>query len=304
MGRVRTAMKRILITGASGFLGSHLALSLKNAYEVRGTFARRPVDLPGCPMERLDFTSGSSGLSALIERFRPDVVIHAAALIDIDLCEREPVAARRINEDAVRQVASAAAAARARLVYFSTDMVFDGRKGMYAEDDEPSPLTVYGRTKLAGERLALGLCPGSVVARLSLMYGTGSAEHGSFLGWMRARLEKGEALSLFTDQYRTPLYVRDVCRAVERILRAPGIRGLYHLAGPDRMNRFDFGRKTAEVFGFPERLLRPVLMEEMPGLIPRPKDNSMDNRKAVRDLGIRFAGAVDGLRAVARGGGQ
>lgn len=294
-------MKKVLITGASGFLGGNLASSLKSTHEILGTFARNPVEIPGCRMERLDFSRGG-GVAALVGRFSPDAVIHAAALIDVDLCEKEPEMALRVNADAARQVAEAAADAGARLIYFSTDMVFDGHKGMYAEEDEARPLTVYGRTKLDGERWTLRLHPGAVVARLSLMYGTGTRVHGSFLGWMRGRLEKGQPLELFTDQYRTPLYVRDVCRVVERILADPPVRGIYHLAGPERMNRFDFGRRMAAAFGFPERLLRPVRMEDMPGLVPRPRDNSMDNRKAARELGVRFTGVDEGLEEIAREG--
>jgi dTDP-4-dehydrorhamnose reductase len=105
---------------------------------------------------------------------------------------------------------------------------------------------------------------------------------------------------LFTDQYRTPLYVRDVCRAVGMMLGNPKTSGIYHLAGSERMNRHEFGRRVAAAFGYPERLLTPVRMEEMKGLMPRPKDNSLDNRKAVRELGVRFTAVTKGLEDVAR----
>ncbi|HOE27950.1 MAG TPA: SDR family oxidoreductase [bacterium] len=292
-------MQRILITGASGFLGWNLARSLSGTCELWGTFASHPVDIPGCLMERLDL-EGAGDLTALVRRVRPAAVLHAAALVDVDLCEREPARARRLNVEAVGRIAEAAAEIGARLVYFSSDMVFDGTKGMYTEEDEPSPISVYGETKLEGERLALRTASSNVVARLSLMYGAGPAPHSSFLGWMRGRLEKGETVNLFTDQYRTPLYVRDACRAIGRILARPEARGVYHLAGPERMNRYELGRLAAAVFGFPERLLNPVRMDEMQGLMPRPKDNSMDNRKAARELGMQFTKAADGLGAVAR----
>lgn len=250
-------------------------------------------------MERMDFVGGDD-VDAIVDRCRPDAILHAAAIIDVDLCEREPALARRVNADATGRVAMAAAGAGARLVYFSSDMVFDGRKGMYVEEDAPCPISVYGETKLEGERRALAAGSSNVVARLSLMYGAGTAVHGSFLGSMRARLGRGETVKLFTDQYRSPLFVGDACRAVARILDSPRISGVYHLAGPERMNRFEFGRLAARAFGFPERLLKPIRMDEMRGLLPRPKDNSMDNGKASRELGVRFTAAADGLRASAR----
>jgi dTDP-4-dehydrorhamnose reductase len=248
-------------------------------------------------MEKLDL--GVRGdVASLIKDLRPDVVLNTAAIIDVDLCEREREMAELINAEGARTVAEMAAELGARLIYFSTDMVFDGKKGMYSEEDAPHPVSWYGETKLAGERWTRDLCPNAVVARLALMYGAGSRAHGSFLQWMLRRLEKGECVDLFTDQFRTPTYVGDVCLAVAGMIERPETAGVYHFAGPERMNRYEFGERAAEVFRFPVRLLRPVRMEDLKDLMPRPADNSLDNRKAERDLGIGFRGAAEGLQLV------
>lgn len=269
-----------------------------------GTYSRSAIRVEGCRTESLDLRREGSA-SALVRRLRPAAVIHAAALVDIDLCESEPALAMRINAGGTREIAEAAAETGARLIYFSTDMVFDGERGMYAEEDEPNPINHYGRTKLAGERHVMERCPGGVVARLALVYGTGNKAHGSFLSWTLDRLEKGRPVNLFTDQYRTPTYVGDICRAVEIILERNDIAGLYHFAGPERLNRHEFGLRLAELFGFDRALLVPSRMSDLKELMPRPKDNSMLNRKAEKALGIRFMGVTDGLRAVAaeRGAG-
>ena len=290
-------MRKVLIVGASGFLGWNLAKTLRGAYEVAGTFLRNPVELGGCRMEKLDLAS-KSDVASLVKRFCPEVMLNAAALIDVDLCEREREKAAVINAEGARIAAGLAAEVGARLIYFSTDMVFDGRKGMYGEEETPHPVNWYGETKLAGEKWAVDCCPGAVIARLALMYGAGNRAHGSFLEWMLRRLEKGETVDLFTDQFRTPTFVGDVCLAVKKILERPEVAGVYHLAGPERMDRYEFGARVAEAFRFPVRLLRPVRMEDLKGLMPRPKDNSLDGHKAERDLQIRFRGVVDGLRAV------
>ncbi|MCX6338444.1 MAG: dTDP-4-dehydrorhamnose reductase [Candidatus Aureabacteria bacterium] len=291
-------MRKVLIVGASGFLGWNLAKKLRGAYEVTGTFGRNPVERDGCRMEKLDLASKSDA-AALVRRCSPEVILNAAALIDVDLCERERERAAAINAEGSRIVAELAAEVGARLIYFSTDMVFDGRKGMYSEEEAPHPVNWYGETKLAGETWARDCCPRAVIARLALMYGAGSRAHGSFFQWMLRRLEKGERVNLFTDQFRTPTFVGDVCLAVEKMIERPEIAGVYHLAGPERMNRYEFGTRLVDVFHFPLRLLRPVRMEDLRNLMPRPKDNSLDGRRAERELQIRFKGVVDGLRAVA-----
>lgn len=286
-------MVRILITGASGFLGFNLAISLREKNEVWGTYHRNPVALDGCRMEMADVSSERE-LRALVARSAPDVVLHAAAVIDVDVCERERGMASLVNADGARIVARSAREAGARMVYFSTDMVFAGKKGMYTEADEARPANHYGETKLAGERHVLACCPGAVVARLALMYGAGSRAHGSFLDWMTQMLARGESVNLFTDQYRTPVYVGDVCRAVGKIIEGAA-KGLYHIGGPERVNRYEFGVIMAEVYGMRARLLRPVRMKDMKGLLPRPEDTSLDNRKAAKELGIAFRGVREGL---------
>jgi len=254
-------------------------------------------------MEKMDLLSPGDA-ERVVRRAAPDAIIHAAALIDVDLCEREPALAERINAEGARLIASLASERGARLVYCSTDMVFDGSKGMYREEDAAEPINHYGRTKLAGEGHSLLLCPGAVVARLSLLHGWGNEEHQSFFEVMLQRVGRDEPVRLFTAQFRTPTCVGDVCRAVERILEKPECEGIYHIAGPERVNRYEFGLRAAEIFGFPRELLIPVRMSDLREFIPRPADTSLDSRKAERELGLRFRGVAESLRASAeeRGG--
>ena len=294
-------MARILVTGASGFIGWNLAGRLSRSNEVWGTYRSNPVRIERCRMERLDL--GAEGDAArVIGRIAPDTVIHAAALIDVDRCERERKAARRVNEEGTGQVAEAAARLGARLIYISTDMVFDGGKGMYTEEDEPRPICVYGATKLAGEKQALDLCPSAVVFRVSLVYGWGNGVHESFLRRMLAVLERGEEYPAFTDQFRTPTFVGDIAGAVDAVLERPGARGVFHVSGPDRLSRFEMGKIIARAFGIPQGLIRPVTMAELKGMIVRPRDISLDNGRAVRDLGVEFTGFEEGLSVLLRGG--
>jgi dTDP-4-dehydrorhamnose reductase len=292
-------MTKIVLIGASGFLGWHLAHTLKDRGAVWGTYCSNEVAVPGVTTVRLDFASPSD-IAVFLRKVTPDVVIHAAAMINVDVCEREKTRAKQINEDATEIIAGEAASMGARLIYCSTDMVFDGLKGMYSEEDRPRPTTCYGATKLAGEKWVTSANQRNIVMRLSLMYGIGHAAHGSFLDWLMGRLNRGDAAPLFTDQFRTPLFVGDVCDAVCACLDRGAISGIYHLAGAERLNRYDFGIKVAERFGFPKGLLNPVLMAQLPSLLPRPRDVSLRNEKAARAFGIRFKTVDEGLSRITR----
>ncbi|MCX6357759.1 MAG: SDR family oxidoreductase [Candidatus Aureabacteria bacterium] len=288
-------MARVLITGASGFLGWNLASMLRERHEVWGTWHRHAVAIQGVRLELLDLLDAGA-VESFVARCAPGVIIHAAAMIDVDLCERDRAAARAVNAGAARNMATFAARGGARFIYCSTDMVFDGERGMYTETDEPRPINFYGMTKLEGERAAAAL-PDAVVARLSLMYGEGPPGHGSFFGAMRRSLAAGVPVRLFTDQYRTPLYVGDACRAFMRLVETPALCGLFHFGGAERVNRYEFGVRMAERCGYPRELLTPVRMSEMAELLARPADTSLDSRKAVRDLGVTFHDARGGIEA-------
>ncbi len=291
-------MRRIVITGASGFLGWHLARCLSGGNEVWGTFFKHPIEIGGCRMEQVDLTS-KRRLGVVIRDASPAVILHAAAMIDVDLCEKETTQAELVNAEATGMVAELAAEIDSDLIYFSTDMVFDGLKGMYTERDKPRPINHYGKTKLAGEGLAVEKLPGCLVLRLALMYGRGNGINGSCLDWMMDGFKKGRAVKLFTDQFRTPVSVDDVCIAVERIINAGVKPGLYHLAGPERVSRYEFGERVAEVFNFQKSLISPVRMRDLKDLLPRPADNSLDCSKAERELSIKFRSVKDGLQSIA-----
>ncbi|MCX6353638.1 MAG: dTDP-4-dehydrorhamnose reductase [Candidatus Aureabacteria bacterium] len=294
-------MRRILITGASGFLGWNLARALSAGNEVWGTYHEHSIRIEGCRLEKADVSS-EHDVTTLMEKASPEVVLHAAARIDVDLCEREREKASRVNTEGTQRIARLAAETGSRLIYFSTDMVFDGEKGMYTEEDAPRPINHYGETKLEGERGALAALPGAVIARLALMYGRGEGGYGSFLAWMLQRLKMGESVPLFVDQFRTPLYVGDVCLAVKKIIEDIHIKGIYHFAGPERVSRYEFGIRLAEMHEFSKRLLQPVRMRDLERLMPRPCDTSLDNRKAECEIGMRFNGIWEGLRAVEESG--
>jgi len=226
---------------------------------------------------RLDLLDASC-VSDTIKRLEPDLIIHSAALTDVDRCEREKDLAFRINVEGTRAISGAAERAGSHLVYISTDYVFDGERGMYSEEDEPHPVSYYGLTKLLGEQF----CP--AVARTCVIYGSRPASGKiNFALWIIESLRAGRQIRLVTDQFITPTLNTNLA---EMLLEAGERRlaGIYHLAGADRISRYDYACALARAFDLDDRLILPSCMNEMKWNAKRPKDSSLDISKAARTL--------------------
>jgi dTDP-4-dehydrorhamnose reductase len=292
-------MKRILVIGGSGFLGRYVILALKDRYTVLGTYNSQANGLEPCELIRLDLTEAEAVHKAFMA-FRPDVVIHTAAMSDVDACERHPEAAHRVNVQGTEAIARAAMAVGARLISISTDQVYDGATGHYDEADVPHPLMVYGRTKLEAERRAAAICPHTVILRLALMYGWSTSSRLNFVDWLVRRLREGQEVPLFVDQYRTPLYVVQAAEAIRRLIDAPEVHGIFNLGGGERLNRYAFGLTLCEVFALPKTLLKPIEMGSTTGLAARPRDCSMNSARLSGLLQITPLTVEEGLRALRR----
>jgi dTDP-4-dehydrorhamnose reductase len=292
-------MKRILVTGVSGFLGRYVALALNDFHAVLGTYLSQAVVLDKCELTRLDLTEAEA-VRATFREFRPDVVVHTAAQADVDACERHPEAAHRVNVQGTEAIAQAAVAVGSRLIYISTDQVYDGGKSYYDETDVPQPLMVYGWTKLEGEHRAAAICRDTVTLRLALMYGWSTATRMNFVDWLVQRLQAGQEAALFVDQYRTPLYVVQASEVIGRLIDRPEVRGTFNLGGGERLNRYAFGLRFCEVFGLPKVLLKPIEMRSTTGLAARPRDCSMSSARLSALLQITPVTVEEGLRAMRR----
>lgn len=288
-------MPSVLITGASGFVGEHLAERFRRAgYVVYLAYCRQRPRAGADGLYQIDL--GARGaFQAALKGLSVDVVVHAAALVSPDLCEENPELAQAVNVDGTREVAEWARRRAGRLVYFSTDLVYDGENGFYREEDEPHPINVYGRTKLQGEQAVGELCASWAIVRLSLSYGPTRGTRGDWTKRMREDLAAGRDLSLFTDQFRTPAYVGDTAEAVYR-LSETSATGIFHMGGRQRLSRYEFGMIFARLFDLPAARLHPVRMEDVPARAPRGKDCSLIVDKITREVGISPSTVEEGLR--------
>jgi len=242
----------------------------------------------------LDLENGDE-IRDVVRRIRPDVIIHCAAWSDLDGCEKDRDRAFRINAEATGVIAETGSVLGCRLIYTSTDMVFDGEKGDYDESDPTGPINVYGESKLAGEERIEKFCSDYVVARVALIYGSPVTGCNSFSERILDRVRQGKVMPLFTDQYRTPILVQNLAKALLE-LAGTVFSGTIHLGGRERVDRYAFGLRLAELRGFPAKVLRPVSMSEIQTVASRPRDVSLDTSKAKRLLKTELLGYREGLK--------
>jgi dTDP-4-dehydrorhamnose reductase len=268
---------KIFITGGSGLLGSKVA----EIAEARGdeVFSGYAHNLPeygkAVKFDLLDEKS----ISELVRRVEPDVIIHSAALTDVDRCECVPELAHKMNVEGTRAIAMAAEKAGSFLAYISTDYVFDGLRGMYREDDRTNPVSHYGQSKLLGEQFCHGC-----IARACVIYGSRPASGKvNFALWLINSLKSGKEVRLVTDQFITPTLNTNLAGMV---LEAADRRlcGVYHLSGATRISRYDYALELAREFDLDASLILPSRMEDLLWVAKRPIDSSLDTSKARAEL--------------------
>lgn len=270
------------MTGAGGLLGGRLAELLGERHLVVAGRHQAPAPA-GVPEQPLDLLQPAS-IEAALEAARPDAVVHAAALADADLCEREPARAEALNLRAAEALARACRRRGIRLLALSTDLVLGGERAFSGEAEPPRPLLVYARTKLAGEEATLAEAPGAAVLRVALVHGRGHGARPTASEAIVWSLCAARAVRLFTDQYRTPVDAESVAAALHRLLEGVGA-GRFHLGGAERLSRYEMGLRVARVLGLPVGLIEPARQVDVALAAPRPADASLDSGRARRELG-------------------
>jgi dTDP-4-dehydrorhamnose reductase len=267
---------RALVTGATGNLGAYLVRELvAQGCEVRAWGHVRPAIVSGVPARAVELTD-RAGVTGAYREAAPDVVIHAAAMSAVGDCFRDPDQAEAVNVGGTAALVELCFAAGARLVFVSTDLVFDGERAPYSEVDPPTPLSAYGRTKVAAERAVLA-ANGHVVVRVSLLFGPALSGRPSFFDQQADALRAGRPVRLFHDEWRTPLGLVTAARALVGIATSDAT-GLLHVGGPERMSRLEMGRRLAAYLGAGTADLVSASRLELPGE-PRPRDVSLDSTR-------------------------
>ena len=287
-------MKKLLITGANGFLGWNICRLAKGRWHLFGTVYSNQVEIPKVTTTRIDLTDYSE-LKRLFKEVRPDAVIHTAAASDPNDCQVNPDVSYGINVEASVNIALLCSDYMIPYVYTSTDLVFDGLKAPYQESDPVCPVNVYGEHKALAEERILNAYPQSAVCRISLMFGLSGPVAKSFIQPMLLAMKEGRELSLFVDEFRTPLSAATAVAGL--FLALNKVRGIIHLGGKDRISRHDFGKLMQRIFKFENAKIRPCKQDQfhMPAL--RPTDVSLDSSKAAA-LGFRPLPLIEELQNI------
>lgn len=276
-------MRKLAITGGGGFIAGSVIQQAPAEWEIHALSGKPSLaQRSGLVWHTLDLRRPADVRAALTE-IAPDVVIHAAAIADIDFCEREPETARMVNVDLTAAVAESCRAQGGRLIFLSTDSLFDGQKGNYDESEKPSPVNEYARTKALGEALVSAVAD-LVIARVAVVMGFGLLGGGnSFLERTVPMFREGRTIYVPEEEIRTPIDVVTLGRALLE-LAAGEHRGTIHLAGNEALNRVVLTRRLAERLGFSPDGVVPRRPEEIAGRAARPRDVSLNNALSRRLL--------------------
>ena len=297
---------RVLIIGASGFIGHYLQRRLlqKSCFDITGTYnSRAPMDVdqPWYPLEITDHNR----LDRIFLEVRPEVVVLLAAIADVKTAEMGPERATEVNVDGARQVARLCTKYHARLIFLSSEYVFKGDRGNYQEDDSPDPNTHYGRTKWQAELAVADEASQWSIVRTSLVYGWPITGRRNLATVIVDRLKNGESYEGDTGTYRTPIYVEHLTEGITRLVTSyyPGI---FHIAGTDWMNMYQFGHSVAEVFGLDSSLVNPIPVLADPHLENAPPEGiedslrpdivGLDCTQTNHKLGLHAFSVVTGLQ--------
>jgi dTDP-4-dehydrorhamnose reductase len=287
---------RLLVVGAAGQVGREIVEKGRaRGDEVLATYNSRVPNLPGVPVEHLDKTNRDQ-VREVVRKFRAEAVVDTGALHNVDYCEDHLDEALRVNRDGTRNLAEAARDEGGRLVFVSTDFVFDGAKSdAYVESDPTGPLSKYGESKLAGEAATLSASPTNLVVRPSVIYSwldsrtrasSSSGKGINFGTWLVEEVARGRPVRIVEDQVASPTMAGDLAGAILALLSSRA-SGVYHTAGAGPVTRFEFSKRLVERLNLNSELVQPVRTADLKQKARRPVNSSLDSSRLAIDTGYQ-----------------
>lgn len=282
---------KVLLTGASGFLGWHLCQALPPSYEVAGTYFRNRYEHPAVQWQRINLLE-SAKIPALIQSVRPDIIIHAAAVSSFSFCEQHPALSHHLNVYASLELAKIAHSAKIPFVFISSDLVFNGSNPPYDEWSFAYPISKYGEQKLLVEEALIERYPNASVWRIPLLMGWGLDYMHNFLKDWVIKWRRNDEVQVFTDEYRTPLTATNAARwiwkGVDWRLHDTMAEDdqILHFGGDESISRYDLAYKIARAFGIVDPQIQPLLRSELLLDHLRPEDVSLNSERAQALLGF------------------
>ena len=294
--------KKILITGSNGLLGQKLVTLLKKMPEVAlvatAKGENRNSDKSGYQFHQMDITDESEVLKVILET-KPNVIIHTAAMTNVDQCESEKDLCWEMNVNAVKYLVNACQSIDCMLVHLSTDFIFDGKAGPYDENAQSNPISYYGESKLAAEEVILKSSIRWAIARTVLVYGiVGDMSRTNIILWVKKSLEDGKSIKVVTDQFRTPTLAEDLAMGCWLIAEKEA-KGIFNISGKDFLTPYEMAIKTADFFGLDKSLIAMADSSTFSQPAKRPPRTGFIIDKAIGLLGYRPHSFDEGIKIVA-----
>lgn len=291
---------KILITGANGLLGQHLVNELLHQqFQVVAT-GKGPCRLPFEPSEKFSYRSlditNELEIEKVMSEERADVIVHSAAMTQVDECEKNPELCEKINVYGTTQLLVDAENFSKYIIFVSTDFVFDGQHPPYREDDDLHPVNFYGFTKMQAEAIMhTSEIPWAIV-RTCLVYGSPlEGTRTNIVSWVRESLQEGEPIKVVSDQQRTPTYVGDLAKGIVLMIQKQAT-GIYHISGSEMLTPYQMAERTADFFSLDKSLIKEVTADTFTQPAKRPARTGFDISKAVKELGYSPSSFEEGLR--------
>lgn len=284
----------IVVTGASGLLGASMVMLARDLNrEVVGVCHRNLLRIPGTRTCGVDLTNRQA-MRSLLAPLQPENIIHCAAITNVDWCEEHPEEAEQVNGRASSYLAELARELNAGFVYISTDSVFDGKSGNYSENEPPAPQSVYAKSKLRGEQEVLRRHSSPLIVRVNI-YGWNAQPKQSLAEWVLDEVRAGRRVHGFDDVYFCPMLVNDVAEVLLTMLDR-GLSGIYHVAGSERISKYEFAKRVTRTFSLGTDCVVPMSIVQAHLRAVRPLDPSLNTEKVRTALGRPMPDVDAGLR--------
>lgn len=291
-------METLLLTGATGFLGYNFLQQDLSNYNIVAVTNQRKFSFPNNIKTTAVYLANAESINKALHNIKPDAVVHLAAISNANFCEENIGLSQQVNVTATIQLATWCSNYNVPFIFTSTDLVFDGAKGNYNETDAVNPLGIYGKQKVEAEKSVLEIYPSACVLRMPVMFGYGGNHAQSFMQPFLQKLQKGESLQLFTDEYRSVVGGFSAAKGISLALQH-NWKGLHHLGGKEKLSRYDFGLLLCEVFSIDKTLIIPTLQKEVKMAAPRPADVTLNSEKAY-GLGYDPLLVLDELKLISK----